>query len=108
MEKYVIETLQDEHRQKKARYMAAKLGLIYLCDNCQEEIYLPERHPDRIYTADMPRWRHKKGGGSYDTVACWNDESDGIACPMNGYDLADYYEMIEKDDWWASDATEQE
>jgi hypothetical protein len=88
-----------KHVARKAQYMAAKMGLIYLCGNCYEEIYLTEKS-GFISDCSMPRWFHKDNYGK--RYACYNDESDGVAYPMDDLELEDLYDDIARDDWWYS------
>lgn len=90
----------EQHTARKAEYLAAKLKLIYLCENCHREIYLPERQSGFIHDCAMPKWLHRDGGGSYDRRTCWNDPLDGTAWPMSESDLEELHDKISEDDWY--------
>ena len=88
-----------EHNARKTQYMSAKMGLIYLCGNCHEEIYINEK-TGFIHDCSMPRWFHKDAYGSRWT--CYNDPSDGTAYPMTDLELEDLHDDIMRDEWWYS------
>jgi hypothetical protein len=85
----------DEHNARKTEYMSAKLGLIQLCQTCHSEIYASNC---RVNFMDY-NYKHKNQLGG-DHPYCYNDESDGIAWPMNDIDLEDLFDDIQKDEWW--------
>jgi len=88
----------DELRAQKAQWFSAKMGLIVLCANCRTEIFYPQERKDTfIHDCAMPKWLHVDG--YYGRQPCYNDEADGVACPMSEIDLQDYFEDIKENDY---------
>ena len=81
-----------EHDAEKAQWLAVKMGLIHLCSNCHEEIFLHIR-------SDVV-WVHMDNRYEFGRWPCYNDVSDGIAWPMSDSDIQDLHDQITKDDWW--------
>jgi hypothetical protein len=83
-----FDQFEQQQRQDKAWYLAAKLGLINICWNCRKPIR-------RMKYSEGEMWVHTEHPHN-DDRPCWSNMEDGYAVPMDEADLADWHEDIMK------------
>ena len=75
----------------REKYMAAKFGIIEICENCLREIYQPNFG---VYDELGYKFRHTKTNA----VACYNDIANGRAYPLDTVGLEKLYDYIKEGD----------